>query len=126
MQTKIREKHFEKKQVLRDVTFSVKEGEWFGIFGQNGAGKSTLLQILCRNLRQQEGEVRLFGKRAEGSGADFLGYGKMVLLPQDPKALFTEITVKEELMEALEQVVGMETLAQFEDILTQREAQNNK
>lgn len=50
----------------------------------------------------------MFGKRAEGSGADFLGYGKMVLLPQDPKALFTEITVKEELMEALEQVVGPE------------------
>ena len=96
------------RQVLRDVTFSVNAGEWFGIFGQNGAGKSTLLQILCQNLRQQEGEVRLFGKRAEGSGADFLGYGKMVLLPQDPKALFTEITVKEELMEALEQVVGPE------------------
>ncbi len=96
------------RQVLRDVTFSVNAGEWFGIFGQNGAGKSTLLQILCRNLRQQEGEVRLFGKRAAGSGTDFLGYGKMVLLPQDPKALFTEITVKEELMEALEQVVGPE------------------
>lgn len=92
------------QQVLRDVTFSVKEGEWFGIFGQNGAGKSTLLQILCQNLRQQDGEVRLFGKRTEGSGGDFLGYGKMVLLPQDPKALFTEITVKEELMEALEPV----------------------
>lgn len=47
---------------LRDVNFSIKEGEVWGIIGRNGAGKSTLLKVLSRISRPTEGIVRGRGK----------------------------------------------------------------
>jgi homopolymeric O-antigen transport system ATP-binding protein len=47
---------------LRDVSFSVEEGEIVGIIGSNGAGKSTLLKILSRITRPTEGKAELHGR----------------------------------------------------------------
>ena len=47
---------------LRDVTFSVKEGEVLGIIGHNGAGKSSLLKILSRITPPTSGSVMLNGR----------------------------------------------------------------
>lgn len=46
---------------LRDVSFSVTEGEVVGVIGKNGAGKSTLLKILSRITEPSEGCVDLYG-----------------------------------------------------------------
>jgi ABC-type polysaccharide/polyol phosphate transport system ATPase subunit len=53
---------FEVQQALDDVTFSVDEGEFFGIIGPNGSGKSTLLKILAGIYRQDSGTVRVDGR----------------------------------------------------------------
>jgi len=42
---------------LNDITFSVEEGEMFGIIGENGSGKSTILKILSRILTPTSGSV---------------------------------------------------------------------
>jgi lipopolysaccharide transport system ATP-binding protein len=47
---------------LKDVNFSVEEGEVLGIIGPNGAGKSTLLKILSRITRPTEGIVKGRGR----------------------------------------------------------------
>lgn len=49
---------------LRDVSFSVEEGETVGIIGRNGAGKSTLLKLLSRITIPSSGVVRLRGRIA--------------------------------------------------------------
>ncbi len=49
---------------LKDVSFSVKEGEVVGIIGRNGAGKTTLLKILSRITEPTEGRITLRGRVA--------------------------------------------------------------
>jgi iron complex transport system ATP-binding protein len=49
-------------RVLSDVSFTVYEGEFFGIIGPNGSGKSTLLKLLSGVEKADEGSVALGGK----------------------------------------------------------------
>src|SRR5215471_10221088 len=49
---------------LRDVSFDIHQGEFFGIVGRNGSGKSTLLKILASIYRADAGRVRMAGRVA--------------------------------------------------------------
>ncbi|HIS91951.1 MAG TPA: ABC transporter ATP-binding protein [Candidatus Alectryocaccomicrobium excrementavium] len=48
-------KSFEKKQVLKDITFSFEAGKIYGLLGRNGAGKTTLFNCLNRDLKADGG-----------------------------------------------------------------------
>ena len=49
---------------LRDINFSVEQGDVIGIIGKNGAGKSTLLKLLSRVTAPTVGEIRVNGRIA--------------------------------------------------------------
>jgi ABC-2 type transport system ATP-binding protein len=49
---------------LRDISFEVHQGEFFGIVGRNGSGKSTLLKIMASIYRADAGRVRMAGRVA--------------------------------------------------------------
>ena len=51
----------ERNEVLRDITFSIEQGEFFGVIGPNGSGKSTLLRILAEIYVPDSGTVRVNG-----------------------------------------------------------------
>jgi ABC-type polysaccharide/polyol phosphate transport system ATPase subunit len=49
---------------LRNVSFDIHQGEFFGIVGRNGSGKSTLLKIMASIYRADGGRVRMAGRAA--------------------------------------------------------------
>lgn len=48
--------------VLRDISFEVHEGDFFGIVGRNGSGKSTLLKLLAGIYQPSKGKIETVGK----------------------------------------------------------------
>ncbi|RKW21274.1 ABC transporter ATP-binding protein, partial [Candidatus Gracilibacteria bacterium] len=55
-------KKFGKKEVLKNVSFSVGEGEIYGFLGPNGAGKTTTMKNILGFLKPSSGEIKIFGK----------------------------------------------------------------
>lgn len=54
-------KSYGSKRGIRDVSFSVEEGEVFGFLGPNGAGKTTTLRLLMALLHADAGTARIAG-----------------------------------------------------------------
>ncbi|MGI9556649.1 MAG: ABC transporter ATP-binding protein [Solirubrobacterales bacterium] len=50
--------------VLQDISFEVRRGEFFGIVGRNGSGKSTLLKLLASVYGTDRGRIRIAGRLA--------------------------------------------------------------
>ena len=56
-----RKKTYELQQALKDISFEIKEGEFFGIVGRNGSGKSTMLKLLAGIYTPTAGRLRVRG-----------------------------------------------------------------
>lgn len=57
----VNKKYGDKVSALSDITFSVEEGEVFGLVGPDGAGKSTLFNILTTLLLPDSGKIQMLG-----------------------------------------------------------------
>lgn len=71
------QKRFGDFYAVKDVSFSVKHGEVFGLLGANGAGKSTTFRMLCGLLPATAGQLNVVGhdlRHASASARSHLGY----------------------------------------------------
>lgn len=78
----------EQPDILRGAELSLYPGELLCLLGGNGAGKTTLLKTLIGVSKAQRGKVTI-GKNV-----------KMAMLPQSPQSVFTQDTVRLDLLEA--------------------------
>lgn len=53
-------KKYKEHLAVDNISFEVKEGDFFAFLGENGAGKSTTINILCTILEKTEGDVKIF------------------------------------------------------------------
>jgi ABC-type polysaccharide/polyol phosphate transport system ATPase subunit len=53
---------YDEFRALREVSFEVKQGEFFGVVGRNGSGKSTLLKCLAGIYQVDRGDLRVAGR----------------------------------------------------------------
>jgi tungstate transport system ATP-binding protein len=90
-------KNFANRQVLKNVSMSVKKGEIIGIIGRSGAGKTTLLRIINMLEHFDDGSYHIFGecvkKVKKNSFKKVLYQRKMAMLFQKPM-LFNETVLE--------------------------------
>lgn len=65
-------------EVLNEISFRVRAGDYLGIVGPNGSGKSTLIRALLGLVEPQQGAIRLFGALRP----DFCEWRRIGYLPQ--------------------------------------------
>lgn len=68
-------KRFEKKEVLKDITFSFESGKIYGLLGRNGAGKTTLFNCINRDIKMDGGRFYIEESKEEREvTAEDIGY----------------------------------------------------
>jgi zinc/manganese transport system ATP-binding protein len=61
------------REVLRDVSFTIRRGQFVGLIGANGAGKTTLMRVILGLVQPAAGEIRISG-RPRGRRSGGIGY----------------------------------------------------
>ena len=54
------------RKILKNISFTVREGEMVSIVGTNGAGKSTLAKVICGFVKESGGDIRFRGESLKG------------------------------------------------------------
>jgi len=67
-------KSYEDKAVVNDLSFSVTQGEIFGLIGPNGAGKTTTIRMMMDIIKPDSGDVTILGEKLSEPTKNKLGY----------------------------------------------------
>jgi ABC-2 type transport system ATP-binding protein len=80
-------KSFADKVVVNDLSFSVAQGEIFGLIGPNGAGKTTTIRMMMDIIKPDSGDVTVLGEKLSEATKNKLGY-----LPEE-RGLYKKLRV---------------------------------
>ncbi|MCI3197403.1 ABC transporter ATP-binding protein [Bacillus sp. HU-1818] len=89
------EKAYEKKLIVKGISFTLEKGEAFGLLGPNGAGKSTTISMIAGLVPSDKGEITV-GGCIVGKDTN-QAKQKIGVVPQDI-ALYPTLTAKENLL----------------------------
>ena len=85
-------KSFADKVAVDDLSFSVAQGEMFGLIGPNGAGKTTTIRMMMDIIKPDSGEVTILGEKLSEATKNRLGY-----MPEE-KGLYKKLGVLESIV----------------------------
>lgn len=85
-------KYYGSNLAVDNLSFTVKNGEIFGLLGSNGAGKTTTFRIIMGLLDSNSGSVTLDGKKIDYNLTDSIGF------VTEERSLLTKMTVKEQVI----------------------------
>ena len=113
-------KRFNKREVVRKLSVTLKQGQIVGLLGPNGAGKTTTFQIIAGEMRADEGKILFNDKEI----TDWPMYKRARLgigyLPQEASA-FRGMTTEENVIAVLEMnhYTKQEVRDRLEEVLTE-------
>ncbi|MEK4192264.1 energy-coupling factor transporter ATPase [Paenibacillus sp. FSL L8-0493] len=90
--------------VIKDLSFEVKQGQFYCIVGGNGTGKTSTLSLMSGILQPYRGKVLIGGSNPAKMNAKALFTNNLGFLPQNPQTLFVKKTVELDLYEMLSQL----------------------
>lgn len=90
------------RDVLKDITFSINEGDKVGIIGANGEGKSTLFKIITKEISQDSGEIFIDKNKTLGYLSQNLALDSDKNIYEETLSVFDELLNIEERLSSLE------------------------
>lgn len=95
------QKTFNKRSVVKDVSFTIKSGEVVGLLGPNGAGKTTCFYMIVGLEKNDGGHILLNDQRIEDNPVHIRARKGLGYLPQEP-SIFQKLSVADNIMAILE------------------------
>ena len=90
------------RDILKNITFSINEGDKVGIIGANGEGKSTLFKIITKELSQDSGEVFIDKNKTLGYLSQNLALNSEKNIYEEALSVFDELLNIESKLSSLE------------------------
>ena len=94
-------KSFKGREVVRDVSLTIDQGEIVGLLGPNGAGKTTCFYMIVGLIRADSGNVTLQGSDVTELAIHERARHGLSYLPQD-SSIFRTLTVEENILSILQ------------------------
>ncbi|MCO5066750.1 MAG: ABC transporter ATP-binding protein [Rhizobiaceae bacterium] len=89
--------HYGDSHVLRDVTFSVRDGSLLALLGRNGAGKTTCLSTIIGFLSPSSGAILMHGVKISSRSPEAIARAGIGIVPQG-RRIFRSLSVEENLL----------------------------
>ncbi|MEC0089236.1 ABC transporter ATP-binding protein [Paenibacillus macquariensis] len=110
--------------IIKDLSFEVKESQFYCIVGGNGTGKTSTLSLISGILQPYRGKVLIGGRNPNKMKARELFTNNLGILPQSPQTLFVKKTVEQDLYEMLsdkpltkeEKAVKVDAIVKFAEL----------
>ena len=109
------QKSYSSKIAVDDISFKMNSGDILGLLGPNGAGKTTLFYMIAGLLKKDSGSIILDSEDVSDKDISERSNLGLSYLPQEA-SIFRKLTVKENILTALEQRKDLNNESKFQEL----------